>query len=93
VCSGCGGDELAPEDLGAEGVLYTYAAVHVASGRATPYTLGYVDLPSGPRVLARISAAEEELAVDQRVRLHLDVDGWAFGPVPSSPAPSGQAGA
>lgn len=80
ACSGCG--RSAPEEtgLGAVGTLYSCAAVHVSASGRGPITLGYVDLASGPRVLARIAASEDELAVDVPVTLVIDADGWAFVP-------------
>ena len=81
VCSGCGGDQLGRTPLGRLGTLYSFAAVHVSSTRPTPYTLGYVDLPTGPRVLARIDAPEEDLAVDMPVALVVTAStDWAFVP-------------
>jgi len=80
ACSGCGRVDPAPTGLGGDGVLYSYAAVHVSATRTTPLTLGYVDLASGPRVLARITASEDDLSVDLPVVLVLDDEGWAFAP-------------
>lgn len=78
ACSGCGSADPTPTGLGGEGVLYSYAAVHVSS--STPLTLGYVDLASGPRVLARIAASEDELSVDLPVVLRIDGERWSFVP-------------
>lgn len=90
ACPGCG--RSAPEEtgLGAVGTLYTYAAVNVSAAGRGPITLGYVDLASGPRVLARIAASEDRLAVDLPVTLVIDADGWAF--VPSDVATTSGAG-
>jgi uncharacterized OB-fold protein len=78
ACSGCGRPDPAATGLGRDGSLYSYAAVHVSATRTTPLTLGYVDLASGPRVLARIAATEDDLSVDLPVVLVIDDEGWAF---------------
>jgi uncharacterized OB-fold protein len=80
ACSGCGRPDPEPVGLGGDGSLYSYAAVHVSATRTTPLNLGYVDLTSGPRVLARITATEDELSVDLPVVLVIDEEGWAFAP-------------
>ncbi|QGW25748.1 hypothetical protein GJR88_04174 [Dietzia sp. DQ12-45-1b] len=43
--------------------------------RTPPYTLAYVDLRSGPRVLAHVGGEESAPAVGSRVRLTEPVDG------------------
>lgn len=57
--------------FGPDGVLWATTTIHVASGaRAAPYTLGYVDLDDGPRVLADIEDGPQlEPRVTERVRL------------------------
>lgn len=53
-CERCGahGDALRPADLGDRGKLISAAKVHVHSGkgRTAPFTVGVVELDSGPRV-------------------------------------------
>jgi uncharacterized OB-fold protein len=72
VCSRCLSEDLNTAHLSTEGKLYSYAVVHQApKGWTVPYTLGYVDLPEGIRVLAHI---EGEPSMDAPVRL-------ATGPV------------
>lgn len=88
VCGRCGADDVGPAVLGASGILYSYATVHVSSTRQTPYTLGYVDLDTGPRVLATIGGAPADgsprtgttLDVDLPVVLRVTDDGWEFVP-------------
>ena len=54
VCSRCL-SELELVQLSTKGVVYTYTVVHQAGpGFETPYTLVYVDLPEGVRVLGRL---------------------------------------
>lgn len=81
VCPSCASP--APEQLpvGPGGTLYSYATVHVSASRPTPYTLGYVDLDEGVRVLATIEAPPERLGLDGRWRLVVEADGnWHFVP-------------
>lgn len=81
VCFACTGRKLEETLLGPEGRLYSYTTVHVAPERMTPYTIGYVDLDEGVRVLAPIQARRDELRPDQRVHLVAAEDGtWAVVP-------------
>lgn len=81
VCFECGGRDLASTLLGPDGTLYSFSTVHVASGRSTPYTIGYVDLDDGVRVLADIRQEPDRLWPDQRVVIVLAEDGaWAVAP-------------
>jgi uncharacterized OB-fold protein len=81
VCARCTGDQLEVVPLGGEGSLYSYTTIHVSSSRSTPYTLGYVDLPAGPRLLATIEAAPDALRTDLPVSLGVGDDGqWWFQP-------------
>jgi len=51
--------------FGPGGVLWSTTTIHVASGeREAPYTLGYVDLDDGPRLLAHV---EDGPALQPRV--------------------------
>lgn len=72
VCPQCG--ELAttqPVQLSRRGVIYSFTVVHQAPpGVATPYMLGYVDLPDDRvRVLTRIEAEPAEVAIGVPVDL------------------------
>ncbi len=80
VCTGCGGTALADAELADTGTLYSYATVHVSSSRPTPYTLGYVDLADGVRVLSQVLTDPASLHPDQPVRLQVDGDTWSFEP-------------
>jgi uncharacterized OB-fold protein len=80
LCFACGADTVADAELGARGVLYSYSRVEVSSSRPTPYTLGYVDLDSGVRVLADITVPADRLVADLPVVLTTCPDGtWSFG--------------
>jgi len=53
--------------FGPEGTVWSHTTVRVAvSGREPPYTLAYVDLDDGPRILAHAAGPVE---VGDRVRL------------------------
>ena len=54
TCPGCHG-EMAPADLAPTGTVYSYSTVH--AGADAPYTLAYVDLDDGVRLLARLDGA------------------------------------
>ena len=53
----------------ATGRLYSWSTVHVSASRPVPYTLGYVDLDDGRRVLAQLDGEAGELRMDGPVRL------------------------
>jgi uncharacterized OB-fold protein len=70
ICTGCLAEEIEPVALSSRGKLYSYAIVHQApKGWIVPYTLGYVDLPDGVRVLAHIDVPSAKLAIDMDVEL------------------------
>ncbi len=79
VCSRCLG-ELEEAPLSARGTVYTHTVVHQsAPAFETPYTLVYVDLPEGVRVLGQLAGEarigmEVELEPDERL-------GFRFRPV------------
>ena len=53
----------------ATGRLYSWSTVHVSASRATPYTLGYVNLDDGSRVLALLDGNPGELRIGAPVRV------------------------
>jgi uncharacterized OB-fold protein len=55
ICPSCAAPEPERLLLGPSGTLYSWSTVHVSSSRPVPYTLGYVDLDEGVRVLATIT--------------------------------------
>jgi uncharacterized OB-fold protein len=74
VCARCLA-ELEPAELSTKGVVYTYTVVHQAGpGFETPYTLVYVDLPEGVRVLGR-------LAGEPRIGMVVELAADVFRPV------------
>ena len=65
-CPACGApDALAEQELSTQGKLCSWSVVRNApAGLLTPYTLAYVDLPEGVRVMSRLCGVEDvELAV------------------------------
>lgn len=64
----------------AAGRLYSWSTVHVSATRATPYTLGYVDLDGGSRVLAVLDGNPEALRIGAPVRVIPGAGGLTFGP-------------
>ncbi len=70
-CSRCGGGELEEARFGPDGTVWSTTTLHVASGdREAPYTLAYVDLDDGPRLLAHVQDGPAlALRVAERVRL------------------------
>lgn len=68
-----------PENV--SGRLYTWSTVHVSASRPVPYTLGYVDLEDGLRVLAVLAGPSGELQLDGPVRLMAGPDGLTFAPL------------
>jgi uncharacterized OB-fold protein len=76
-CPWCRG-EVAAERFGPEGAVWAVTVLHVPAGdRDAPYTLAYVDLDDGPRLLVHLT---ERAEIGARVRL-------------AEPTPAGDPGA
>lgn len=93
ICLECGGEEVAPVALGAEGDLLCATVVHMGTGGFSPgYSVGYVVMPGGIRVFTQIvGAGEEPLPSGTRMRLQIaplwpqdepDILGYHFIPTP-----------
>lgn len=69
VCPECLSDKVFPLRISNNGKLYCYTKVHVAPPSwATPYIIGYVDMPEGVRIFGKIEVArEKDLRVDMPV--------------------------
>jgi uncharacterized OB-fold protein len=67
-CPRCGAD-VGPELFGPAGRVWSFTVMHVASSpdEPVPYTLAYLDLDDGPRVLVRIEGKVP--SVGDRARL------------------------
>lgn len=76
LCPETGADDMEPALFGPAGTLYSFSTLHVSAARETPYTIGYVDLPSGLRILAHVRDDREMLACDMPVVLQSDGSGW-----------------
>ncbi len=74
-CQSCSSARLEQIELAEEGALYSYTIVRAPPPGwpgDTPYTLGEVELPEGPHVLAEvIDCPHEALRVGMRVKLAL----------------------
>lgn len=79
ICFGCQGTSFHGVRLAGRGRLYSYSTVHVSSTRSVPYTIGYVDLDSQIRILARL-ADDQPLEPDVDVELARDStdSNWYF---------------
>ncbi len=54
------------------GTLYSFSEIHIApKGFATPYVVGYVDLPEGVRLFGQIEGRAAELRLGQPVAVTL----------------------
>jgi uncharacterized OB-fold protein len=60
VCAQCWGTDLTDVPIGRSGALHSYTVVHRSTrSELVPFIVGTVDLPEGPRVMARIDAAPD----------------------------------
>jgi uncharacterized OB-fold protein len=73
LCSACGAEDGQDTvQLSPVGTLYTFSEIHIApKGFATPYAVGYVDLPEGVRLFGQIETAAAGLEVGQQVAVTL----------------------
>lgn len=78
VCRTCLSSHQVAHVLADHGTLYSYSTVHVASGREVPYTVGYVDLADGVRILAPLHISDDDIACDLPVRLTKGTSTWTF---------------
>jgi uncharacterized OB-fold protein len=70
VCTECLEEQIEAVHLPSSGKLYSYSVIHQApKGWRTPFTLGYVDLVDGTRILAHITGPVERLKIDGEMRL------------------------
>ncbi|VTZ65463.1 Zn-ribbon domain-containing OB-fold protein [Sinorhizobium medicae] len=87
-CPSCNGDDVETDvALARSGSVYSFTVVHQAPpGRQTPYTLAYVDLEDGVRVMAQIDSGGRPIEVGDPVTLEFrpqgdsDVYGYVFVP-------------
>ncbi len=68
-CPECAGS-LVETRFGPDGVVWSSTVVRVpVPGRTPPYSMAYVNLDDGPRVLAHVRGTTERLEVGSRIRL------------------------
>ena len=74
-CQACSSDDLEAVELSSKGMLYSFTIVRVPPAGwpgPVPYTLGEVELPEGPHILAEVvDCAEGNLKIGLAVELAL----------------------
>lgn len=69
-CPHCLQPHVAEATFGSQGTVWSSTVVRVpVPGRTPPYTLAYVDIDDGPRVLAHVAGQRDRVAVGARVEL------------------------
>lgn len=72
-CPVCGGSEMAPATFGPEGTVFSSTVLRIpVPGRNPPFTLAYVDVDDGPRILVHVDGPDEAAIPQSRVVL----SGW-----------------
>lgn len=72
-CPVCGSDAMAPATFGPGGTVFSSTVLRIpVPGRTPPFTLAYVDVDDGPRILAHVDGSDEALVPESRVAL----SGW-----------------
>lgn len=68
-CRKCGGG-LVDAAFGPSGEVWSFTVVHIKAARQTaPYTLAYIDLLGGPRIIAHLQGESVRPYVGQRAEL------------------------
>jgi uncharacterized protein len=97
-CPRCDSEDFeASVALSPLGRIHTFTVIRQAPpGRVTPYTLAYVDLDDGVRVMAQVDGEADELSIGRPVKLTIrpvdrregvDVLGYAFTPTIATESP------
>ncbi|WP_420637970.1 Zn-ribbon domain-containing OB-fold protein [Candidatus Poriferisocius sp.] len=69
-CPVCGHEVMAPADFGPAATVFSSTVLRIpVPGRPPPFTLAYVDVDDGPRILAHVHGPDEALVPGCRVRL------------------------
>ena len=64
---------MSPATFGPKGTVFSSTVLRIQiPGRTPPFTLAYVDLDDGPRILAHVNGPDEVLVPGSRVAL----SGW-----------------
>jgi len=73
-CPECGSDSMAPATFGPKGTVFSSTVLRIpVPGRTPPFTLAYVDVDEGPRILAHVDGSDEALVPGSEVVL----SGWS----------------
>jgi uncharacterized protein len=72
-CPSCGAQSGQDAvQLSPVGTIYTFSEIHIApKGFATPYAVGYIDLPEGVRLFGQIEGSAADLRLGQQVTVTL----------------------
>ncbi len=72
-CPVCGHDSMEAATFGPRGTVFSSTVLRIpVPGRTPPFTLAYVDMDDGPRILAHVVGPDEALVPGSRVVL----SGW-----------------
>ncbi|MCQ3810308.1 MAG: OB-fold domain-containing protein [Acidimicrobiia bacterium] len=64
---------MSPATFGPKGTVFSSTVLRIpVPGRTPPFTLAYVDVDDGPRILAHVAGTDEVLVPGRRVAL----SGW-----------------
>ncbi|MYH71591.1 MAG: hypothetical protein F4153_03300 [Acidimicrobiia bacterium] len=73
-CPVCAGASMAPATFGPGATVFSSTVLRIpVPGRTPPFTLAYVDVDDGPRILAHVDGPDEVLVPGSRVELA----GWS----------------
>ncbi len=73
-CPMCSSDSMGAATFGPAGTVFSSTVLRIpVPGRTPPFTLAYVDIDDGPRILAHVDGADEAVAPESRVAL----SGWS----------------
>lgn len=81
TCQRCSSSQIEVASFGPEGVLYSFTTIYASGKSPNPYTLAYVDLDAGPRVLGEVLASENGPLCGTRVVAVPSaeaLDAWGF---------------
>lgn len=75
ICPECLSEESTLAKLSGVGTLYSFSTIHTGyPGFPTPYTIGYVDLPEGIRLITQIDTEHpQDLEIDMKLKLGIGI--------------------
>jgi uncharacterized OB-fold protein len=75
ICPECLSESSTVTKLSTVGTLYSFTTIHTGyPGFPTPYTVGYVDLPEGIRIVTQIETEHpQELDPDMKMKLGVGI--------------------